>query len=541
MNISSMSLRQKIGQLMMVGFKGTTPSPEILQMIEEEHVGGIILFGRNIGTPEEVLQLNADLQAAAKRANHPAPLLISIDQENGVVRRLGVGTTVFPGNMLMGAVNDPEATKAVAHASAKELKALGINMNLAPVLDVNNNPHNPVIGVRSYGESVESVTRHGIASIHGHQEAGVVTTVKHFPGHGDTDTDSHLALPVISHDLDRLEQVELVPFQKAIEAGADCVMIAHVYFPALEPRENVPATISEAIVTGLLREKLGFQGVITTDCLEMNAISETIGTADGALLALKAGVDILMISHRHNWQKDAIERIVQAVEKGEISEELIDRAVERVLKLKAKYLSWDEALPAIKERVPSFVGGADHASLAQNQFDRGVTLVKNNGILPLKLTEDAKILVVYPNSQVYTMVEDARYATYALKDALLTHHSNVEELRISSPPTDDEIQSVIRRSIDADLIIFGTMNAHLQDKQAEMVRQAAAQGKPVIAIAMRNPYDLMVYPEVSAFLATYEFTLPCLRVAADILFGTKPSKGKLPVSIPGYAPIGFGL
>src|SRR5690606_2186935 len=286
-----MSLRQKIGQLMMIGFHGTRLSEKVQRMIVEDCVGGIILFGRNIGTPEEVLRLTSDLQTCAKTAGHPFPLLISIDQENGVVRRLGKGTTLFPGNRLLGAVDDEKVTRHIARATAEELKRLGINMNLAPGLDVNNNPQNPVIGVRSFGESVDGVIRHGLAFIEGHQAVGVVTTAKHFPGHGDTDVDSHLDLPTVPHGLKRLETVELRPFQEAIDAGVCCVMIAHVFFPAFEAEDKVPATLSHSVVTGLLREKMGFNGVVTTDCLEMDAVSKTIGTVEGALRALKAGVD----------------------------------------------------------------------------------------------------------------------------------------------------------------------------------------------------------------------------------------------------------
>lgn len=539
-DITSMSLRQKIGQLMMIGFKGIVPSKEILQMIEEYHVGGIIFFGRNIGTPEEVLNLTSELQQAALRGKHELPLLISIDQENGLVRRLGVGTTVFPGNMLLGAVGDEEATREVAQATAEELKALGINMNLAPVLDINNNPHNPVIGVRSYGESVEDVTKHGIASIKGHHDAEVITNIKHFPGHGDTDADSHLALPVISHDLDRLEKVELVPFQRSIEAGADSVMIAHVYFPTIEPRENVPATISKAVVTNLLREKMGFNGVITTDCLEMDAISKTIGTVEGALQALKAGIDILMISHSHDLHIQAIERIVEAVESDEIEEDLIDKAVERVIKLKSEYLDWDK-LPDPSRGVPLIVGGENHQILANRQYERGVTLVKDDGILPLTLDDQEKVLLIYPESKIFTLVEDERYTTHALGEAIRQHHTNVQEYSISTKPTDSEVEEVMKLVGDVKVVIFGTMNAHLIEDQAQLIRKLAMTGKSVIVIAMRNPYDLAAFPMVNAFLATYEYTLPSLNVASDIIFGARKPNGKLPVTIPEIAGKGFGL
>lgn len=540
LNMKEMPLRKKIGQLMMFGFHGTKPSKEILQMIEEEHVGGVILFSRNIGTPEEVLHLTSELQNAAKRAAHPFPLLISIDQENGIVRRLGSGTTVFPGSMLLGAINDVEATERIAKATAEELKALGVNMNLAPVVDINNNPFNPVIGVRSFGETAEQVTRHGLASIKGHQAAGIIATVKHFPGHGDTDTDSHLDLPTIFHDLERLKQVELVPFQRAIDDGTDCVMISHVYFPALESRNNLPATLSKSLVNDLLRKQMGFDGVVTTDCLEMNAISKTVGTVEGALQAFIAGNDILMISHTFTYQKEAIERMVSAVENGEIDEEMIDQAVQRILNLKEKYLSWDR-LPKMSDGIPSFVGGKDHQELAQRQFKRGVTLIRNKNILPLKLTEQDQLFAILPKSRIQTKVEDEDDSANALGSLIRNHHSNVHEYQISTELSDEEMEEAISLASTAKAVIVGTVNAHLYQRQAQLVNEMIKGGKKVIVIAMRNPYDLMNLPDVTAFIAAYEYTLPAFKAAVDIIFGVQKPSGRLPVTLPGYASIGFGL
>ena len=211
----------------------------------------------------------------AKKAGHRYPLLIAIDQENGIVQRLGQAATIFPGNMALGAIDLEEITFQVALATGQELKALGINMNLAPVVDVNNNPANPVIGVRSFGEDPQQVARLGAAMVKGYHAAGILSCLKHFPGHGDTAIDSHLALPTIPYGLERLEALELVPFRSGIKAGADSVMIAHVAYPAMARRDMLPATLSPAIVKGLLREKLGFNGAILSDCMEMKAISDT--------------------------------------------------------------------------------------------------------------------------------------------------------------------------------------------------------------------------------------------------------------------------
>src|SRR5438270_1735241 len=231
--MADMTAEEQIGQLLMVGFLGTTPSEEVIDMIQRYHVGGIILFSRNIQNPLQVFELTQSLQTIAREAGHRQPLLIAIDQENGNVRRLGQDATIFPGNMALGATGSEQLTYDIALATGQELKALGINMNLAPVVDINNNPANPVIGVRSFGEDPSEVARLAAASVRGHRAAGIIATLKHFPGHGDTAVDSHYALPTISSTLQRLEEVELVPFRSGIEAGAPSVMIAHIHFPSL--------------------------------------------------------------------------------------------------------------------------------------------------------------------------------------------------------------------------------------------------------------------------------------------------------------------
>lgn len=527
---SEMSLREKIGQLLMVGFDGTEASSSIVEMIENDKIGSLCLFPRNIDTPKQVLKLTSDLQNAAEKSGHPYPLLISIDQENGIVRRLRKGVTEFPGSMLLGAVGDFEATRAVSRATAEELKAVGVNMNLAPDLDVNNNPENPVIGVRSFGERPEDVAKHGVAFIEGHHDAGVMTSVKHFPGHGDTAIDSHLNLPTISHSMERLGQVELPPFIEAIKAGTDTVMTSHIYFSTLDTEEEIPASLSKAVTTGLLREKLGFHGVIVTDCLEMNAVVSTAGTVEGALIALKAGADLLLISHTYDLQKQALDRIEAAVNEGELPEEWIDRAVERVWELKKKYLSW-ETTPALKE-IPSFVGGEAHEELSRKQYERGVTVVKNDGLLPLNVQENMKILVISVSGQSHTPVEGARKKDSILPAAIASHHANVLVEEVSSSPDEEEIARACKLANEADLIIFGTDNAFSLKRQVRIVKLLEEKNKPFVVVAVRNPYDLSRFPEVQAFITTYEPSALAVQAAADIIFGKIEPKGKLPVTIP---------
>ncbi|OCA85881.1 beta-N-acetylhexosaminidase [Bacillus sp. FJAT-27225] len=530
--MKSSELRKKVGQLLVVGFKGTTASEEIKELIREHHVGGIILFGRNIGTPQEILNLTNELQREARAAGHEQPLLICIDQENGVVRRLGEGATIFPGAMLLGATGNPENAYRVGLATGKELKALGINWNLAPVLDVNNNPENPVIGVRSYGESADKVSLFGQHAMKGMQDAGVITTLKHFPGHGDTNVDSHLDLPVISHSIDRLQEVELKPFTENIKQGADTIMSAHVYFPAIEDTPGVPATLSKKVITGLLREQLGFDGVVTTDCMEMNAIANTIGTAAGGVAAIKAGVDLIMVSHLHNLQKDTIEAIVRAVEAGEIDKETIDAAAGRIERLKDTYIHWDDLNLVGNALVPSIVGCQEHEQLADVIYKQGITVVKNKEILPLNTIGKQKVLVVYSENTYTMQVEDKRYSSMHLGEAVKELDPLAHVLELSNPATAEEIDRAAEVAKDFDFIIIGTLTAKPGDAQVKLVEKLHDTGVPIVVVATRSPYDLAYLPDIHAYICTYEFPYPALKIAAQAIYGQAVVTGKLPVTIP---------
>ncbi|MDZ5473703.1 beta-N-acetylhexosaminidase [Bacillus sp. 31A1R] len=529
----SPELKNKVGQLMVFGFKGKTASPEIKKLIRDHHVGGIILFGRNIGTPEEVLALTTELQREAKKAGHEKPLLICLDQENGVVRRLGEGTTVFPGAMLLGATKSPENAYAISAATAKELKALGLNWNLAPVVDVNNNPENPVIGVRSFGESPEQVSLFGQNAMQGMQDVGVITTLKHFPGHGDTNVDSHLDLPVITHEMDRLEEIELKPFKDCIDKGADVIMTAHVYFPAIEDRENVPATLSHKVINGLLREKLGFNGVVTTDCMEMNAIADNIGTAQGGVEAIKAGVDLIMVSHLHTRHFETINEILKAVNRGEIDEKTIDAAYGRVMKLKEKYLSWEDIQLEGELEVSETVGCKQHEFEAAEVYRQGVTIVKNEKeLIPLSLDKEERILVVYPENNLIMQVEDRRYSSFSLEESIREFHEHTDVMKFSNPPTEEEVTHILEAAKHYSTVIVGTLTALPGSQQVRLVEVLNKLTKNLIVIATRSPYDLTYFPGISTYICTYEFTYPALRTAASAIFGKKKVSGELPVTIP---------
>ena len=515
--------------MMVIGFDGKTVPPNVIELIHKYNVGGIILFGRNIGTPEEILSLTTELQKEAKAAGQTHPLLICVDQENGAVRRLGEGTTVFPGAMTIGATDSPENGYKIGLATGRELKSLGINWNLAPVLDVNNNPDNPVIGIRSFGESPQKVAEFGKEVMKGMQEAGVMTTLKHFPGHGDTSVDSHLDLPIIAHDRKRLDEVELKPFRACIEEGADTVMTAHVYFPAIEDQPGVPATLSKKVITGLLREELGFDGVVTTDCMEMNAISKTIGTQRGGVEAVKAGVDLIMVSHSIEWQIGTIEEIFHSVESGEIKEDTINKALNRIYKLKEKYLDWNEIPLEGEVLVPDIVGCKQHENEAYEVYRQGVTIVKNNGLIPLSTSNENRVLVLSPENNSTMQVEDKRYSTLALGEAIQEFHPSADIIKINNQVTEQEMEEIINKASSYDTIIIGTLS--LPAYQKKLIEKLYEKGLSLIVIAMRSPYDLAYLPDVSVYINTYEFTYPALKVAAGAIYGKETVSGKLPVTI----------
>jgi beta-N-acetylhexosaminidase len=530
--IHGMTLEEQIGQLLMVGFWGNTPSQEIIDLIQRYHVGNILLFSRNVRDARQVLELTQSLQMIAREAGQRFPLLIAIDQENGIVQRLGEAVTIFPGNMALGATGSEEMAYKVALATGNELKALGINMNLAPVVDINNNPANPVIGVRSFGEDPQQVARLGAAMVKGYHAAGIFSCLKHFPGHGDTAVDSHLALPIIPYSLERLATVELVPFRSGIEAGAESVMIAHVAFPTLTERDSLPATLSPEIVQGLLREQLGFNDVILSDCMEMKAISETFGTERGAVMALQAGIDLVLVSHHYRQQVGSIEEIQAAMRTQELSLQMVQQATEHVLRLKARYLSWHD-LPATSA-VPAIIGSEQHVQLQSQAYELSTTLVRNEeALLPLHLKPGERIMVLSPQRNTMTMVEDRYYSDDLLADILRQYHSAVEIAPVAPGSVEDACKKVLQTTDESDFFIIATVNAHPDEQQAELVRCLISSGRRVIVIAVRNPYDLQAFPQLRTYIVTYEYTRPALVAAVRVLFGEQHAQGHLPVSMPG--------
>ncbi|UWE04751.1 beta-N-acetylhexosaminidase [Laceyella sacchari] len=530
--LARMTLEEKVGQMIMAGFYGEKPTEEARKLIQQGHVGSMILFSYtgNVKEPLQTARLTNSLQAMAQKTRLGLPLLIATDQEGGVVARLTTGATELPGNMALGATRIPSLARQAAEITAKELKAIGIQMNLAPNVDVNVNPANPVIGVRSYGEDPKLVAELGAEQIKGLQKNGVIATAKHFPGHGDTHVDSHLGLPVIDKSRQELEQVELVPFKRAIAAGVDAIMTAHIHVPALDPTPDLPATLSEPILTGLLRNKLGYDGLIITDSMAMAGVAGYFGgVSQAAIKAVQAGADIILLTPELDTEEqlDVHKAIVQAVKRGELSEKRINQSVLRILRAKWKVgVFTDRYVPL--HQVSKKVGIRKHHSRALAMAQQAITLVKNDdNLLPLHLDKGQKVGIISP---------------YSLLEYVQKYHAEAEELYLNQVnPSDDMIQAAVAMARDKDVLLVGTYSANLYPQQAKLVQALQALQKPLIVVGLRNPYDIKEFPEVNAYLNAYGFRKVSLQAAVDTVFGANQPQGKLPVTIPDLYPYGHGL
>jgi Beta-glucosidase-related glycosidases len=529
-NWNSWTLREKVGQLFVFGFHGYEPTEEIISLIEKYGIGGTIYFGRNVRNARQVHRLSSSLKDITGRAGRPN-MLVAIDQEGGMVARIVDGVTLMPGNMALGATGSAEGAGETARVCGEELRLLGVTMNYAPCLDVNNNPDNPVINVRSYGDRAQVAGDLGKAALLGYQASKIAATVKHFPGHGDTSVDSHHALPVIPHNRERLDTIELAPFRAAIAAGTAAIMTAHVCLPALDP-SGKPSTLSEPVLTGLLREELGYKGVIVTDCLEMDAIDKFYGTANGAVLAIQAGADMVLVSHTYEKQVAALEAVVAAVENGELTEERINESLARVMQLKQDYeietplAAWEEVEPKLATPVSQAV--------AWKWSEASATLVKNEGSL-LPLRREGRTLVLWPDIKPVSVADEILSGDGTLGDCLKKRLDQVEERLMSGEnPLAD---------LDAfEQIIVVTYDATKHPLEREIAGQVIGlAGDRTVAVSVRNPIDIKVYPDVKAYLAVYECRPLALESAAKVLTGELKPTGSLPLELSPLYPFGWNV
>jgi beta-N-acetylhexosaminidase len=498
-----MTLEQKVGQVFMLGFEGTTLNASNRALIQDWHLGGVTLFGRNVENGPQLARLNDALQTVAD----PVPLFISADQEGGLVVRVTSGATIFPGNMAVGATGDLDLGRQVAGAAASELRSMGVNMALAPVLDVNTNPLNPVIGVRSFGSDSRRVSEFGVATIRALQSVGVSAVGKHFPGHGDTHVDSHRDLPVVPHSLERLHAVELAPFKTAIQAGVDGIMSAHVYVPALESQARLPATVSGAVLTGLLRDELGYRGLILTDALDMQAIKQNRTAAEAATLAFEAGADMLLIAGIDTSDRgragDGPALLLAAVRSGRVPIDRLDASVVRILEAKAQRGILSAAVRAEPDAVS--LNGPEHRALALEVARRAVTLHRDRqSLLPLKSSQ--RVRVVVPDAPTRSYAQDDRLAS-----------SLLEAVQQFAPAASDALDS-------ADVIVLGTYDLAQSADQQALATSLVATGKPVVAVSLRGPYDPPATPAIGTWLTVYGDRPVHLQAAAEALFGRVSSR-----------------
>jgi beta-N-acetylhexosaminidase len=516
----------------MVAFAGTTLPAEVAEALAARPIAGVTLFAHhNVESPAQVRALTAAVQGAA--AGDGPPLLIATDQEGGQLNALGRGTTQFAGAMALGATGDEELAERVAAATARELRALGVNVNYAPVCDVASNPANPALGIRSFGDNPEGVGRLAAATVRGLQGEGVAATVKHFPGAGDTAADPHHELPMVPRTAAELAERELVPFRAALQAGARLVMTGHFALP--DQADGLPASLSAPILRDLLREQLRFDGVTVTDALDMHALAQGSAQIVDALAALRAGEDVLLGTADEAALDRLQEGIVQAQRRGLIDADDDAAAKGRLGELR-RWLGGYEQPPL------DVVGCSDHQALAAELARRSITLVRDDErLLPLQPAADARIAVVQALPADLTPADTSSSVTPTLAAALRRRLAGVEEMLLPADLGEADIAGLGHGLASFDLVIVGTFSAHLQPAQAALTEQVLAAGKPTVTVALRTPWDLPAYPTSRTHVCSYGVLPPSMEALAAALVGETPFVGRLPVDIAGLYSRGHGL
>ena len=547
--LTGLTLRQKVGQLIMPWVLGDfapegSPSHDrILEYIEEEGIGGVIM---SVGSPTEVAAKLNDFQAHSN-----IPLLVAADLETGAGFRmrgavqmpgtieLG-GATDFPSLMAVGATADPQLAYEMGRITAREARGVGIHIPFAPVLDVNNNPDNPIINVRSFGENPEDVADLGAAFVRGVQEHGAIATGKHFPGHGDTETDSHLGLPVIPHSRARMDSVEIFPFRHAIEAGMGAVMTAHISVPSLDGGVGDPATLSSAVLTDLLRDEMEFDGLLFTDAMDMSAISRGFGAEEASVRAIEAGADVILMPPS---VERAVEGIAAAVESGRIEASRIDASVRRILETK-KQMGLDRDRTVQIDQIGQVVGIPAHTQVAAEIAERSITLLHNGGnLLPLLGTRSARVMSV--SFRRTSDVLAGRYFNTRLRQTY--PRLTTAGLDVNSGPA--LYEDLLRQARQQALVILSTYvtafsqsgSLALPEEVVDFAGQLTEIGVPHIVISFGNPYLITELPDVRAYMLAWSGSEVSQTAAAQALFGEIEISGRVPTRIPPLYEIGDGI
>lgn len=547
--LAEMTLRQKAGQLMMPWVlgdfapEGSASRSRIMGYVEEQEVGGVIM---SVGSPTEVAAKLNNLQ------NHAHfPLLVAADLETGAGFRmrgavqmpgtieLG-GATDFPSLMALGATADEGLAYQMGRITALEARAVGIHVPFAPVLDVNNNPDNPIINVRSFGEDPGRVSALGTAFVRGVQDNGAISTGKHFPGHGDTETDSHVALPIIRHDRERLDSVELRPFQAAIDAGMGAVMTAHITVPSINGGNGDAATLSAAVMTDLLRGDMGFGGILFTDAMDMAAISGRLGSGEAAVRAIEAGADVILMPASVSA---AVDSIVAAVRNGRVAESRIDASVLRLLEAK-ETLGLHERRTVPLEEVPQVVGIPAHMAVADEIARKSITVLRNGrNLLPLLGTRTARVLSV-----TYRRTSDVLAGRY-FNRRLRRTYPRLATATVDRDTSAGLYEGLLRQASRSALVIVSTYvtavsysgSVAIPEETADFVKALGSAGIPHIVVSFGNPYLIADFPDVRAYIAAWSGSEASQTAAAGALLGDFDITGRSPTRIPPFFEIGDGI
>jgi beta-N-acetylhexosaminidase len=520
-----LSLEELVGQTFMIAIDTEIAVAREADVRAGRLGGGMLRWDRFTG--DEARAISEKFREWSEASPHGIPFWFSTDHEGGPTftqRRYGVAP--FPGSMALGAAGSNELAHDAAEATARELRALGVSITFAPSLDVNSNPANPIIGLRSYGQDPALVARLGLAALQGYRDGGILAVPKHFPGHGDTSDDSHLGLPVSTKSLAELETTELVPFRAAIKAGAEAVMPAHMVFPALGAPPSTPVTLSSAVIEGFLRGRLGFKGLVFSDSLDMGAILNVYGSSESAVLTLLAGNDVLLIGKGD--YPAAFAAVVDAVKSGRIPRARVEASVARILEAKRRLGLFSPKTP----RPLDAEALARDRALAQRAADESVTLVRNDGMLPLKLTPAQTLSLVLFHSARYAD-EAARFAA-----AVAKRHPRIEVFDFPVSPSTGAVAGALARTRAAGAVVVGTYQygAPMAAAQAGLIRGLIAGPAPVVAVSLMNPYDLALSSGARAAVCAYGMTDSSLEAVARLLFGEIAPRGRLPVAIPPHRP-----
>lgn len=515
-----MDTRWMIGQHLVMGFEGLTFSDEARQAVRTHQIANVILFAHNVRDKRQLRRLCDEIQETVlKETGEKA--FITIDQEGGVVSRLKEDCAIVPSAMAVAAAGDPSGAYAAGRVTGEELHAVGVNFDLAPVFDVNSNPANPVIGVRSYGDAPERAAAYACEMARGLRDAGILCCAKHFPGHGDTAVDSHLGLPEVNKTMEELEKCELKAFRIAIESGIPGVMSTHILFPEIE-KSGLPATMSRAIMTDLLKRRLGFSGLVLSDCMMMGAIKEHFGTVNGMAAALKAGMDLIFSSHSVAYAKEAADRMARMADDGEIDMEELERSTEKIIRFK-RGLKNTPPLSALDA-----VGGAEHRETVRALYEQSATAVQmpREGLSTL----GERPLFVSPPPFVVTLASTPSTGEPSFAETMRARFGGTA-YTMSTDPGEDEIKKMAALAGDATSVVAGTYNGHLFKGQMRAVFALAERHPALTVFALRNPYDLKEIPPKACGIALYAYNQSTMDLAARILRGEIRPEGRLPVQL----------